>query len=459
MSFATAALQRLPYPLAVAAAAARGRYLQRLRYGGNLEARVGAALLREGWSLEQWREFQAARLAVVLSAAQRAPWYARYGPRNASAPLAAWPVVRKELLRRHTAEFRSPRYGGGRPIVTHTSGSTGTPLRLWVSRAAVREWYGLFEARWRRWYGVSLQDRWAIIGGQLVVPIDRRKPPFWVWNPAMGQLYISAYHIAPWSAAPIVSAMARKGVRYLYGYASAMAELARLVREQSIPRPTLQVTISNAEPLLPRQRALIAQAFGCRVVTTYGMSEMVAGAAECEHGRLHLWPEAGVVEVVDEHDRPAPPGETGRLICTGLLNEAMPLIRYEVGDRGALAPPDEQCPCGRKLPILREVEGRLDDVVITPDGRRIGRLDTVFKADFPIRRAQIIQDALDHLIVNVEPALDYGPDSAAAIADAVRARVGGGIRIETQVVAAIDLTGNGKFRGVISHVAREMSAR
>ena len=100
--------------------------------------------------------------------------------------------------------------------------------------------------------------------------------------------------------------------------------------------PGLKVVISNAEPLFSYQRKLISQVFGCPVRETYGMSEMVAAAGECEHGRLHLWPEAGIVEVLaDDRDEPLPNGEVGRLICTGLINEDMPLIRYELGDRGS----------------------------------------------------------------------------------------------------------------------------
>ena len=91
-----------------------------------------------------------------------------------------------------------------------------------------------------------------------------------------------------------------------------------------------------------------------------------------------------MVEVL-EAGAPVPAGTVGDLVCTGLLNADMPLVRYRVGDRGALAPADEGCRCGRTLPTLATVEGRVDDVLLTPDGRRIGRLDPVFKADLPVR--------------------------------------------------------------------------
>src|SRR5436190_7566282 len=124
------------------------------------------------------------------------------------------------------------------------------------------------------------------------------------------------------------------------------------------------------------------------------MAETVAAASECEAGRLHLWPEAGWLEIIN-NNQAAPSGEVGDLICTSLYNTDMPLIRYRVGDRAALADPHQSCSCGRHLPQISALEGRIDDVLYTTDGRRIGRLDPIFKAQLPVREAQIVQERLD----------------------------------------------------------------
>ena len=144
----------------------------------------------------------------------------------------------------------------------------------------------------------------------------------------------------------------------------------------------MRVAITSAEPLFPHQRSAIAEAFSCPVRETYGMSEGVAAASECEHGSLHVWPEAGWIEAWED-GLPAAPDRTGDLICTGLLNREMPLIRYRVGDRAAAPSYAARCPCGRTLPVIGALEGRIDDVLYTADGRRIGRLDPVFKARLP----------------------------------------------------------------------------
>ena len=98
----------------------------------------------------------------------------------------------------------------------------------------------------------------------------------------------------------------------------------------------MTVAITSAEPVYDYQRATIAQAFNCPVRETYGMAEIVAAASECTAGRLHLWPEAGWVEVIEDKQS-LPHGASGDLVCTGLMNADMPLIRYRTGDRGTLA--------------------------------------------------------------------------------------------------------------------------
>jgi phenylacetate-CoA ligase len=228
--------------------------------------------------------------------------------------------------------------------------------------------------------------------------------------------------------------------------------LARLALEQNLQAPALKVVISNAEPLYAHQRETISAAFQCPVYDTYGQSENVCAASECLHGRLHLWPELGQTEILwDDDDQVAPLGETGRLVSTGLLNLSMPLIRYEVGDRASFSPfsPEPACPCGRTLPTLGVIEGRSDDVLLTRDGRRIGRLDPVFKADLPIREAQIIQETLERVLVRYVPAPGCTPQALVGLTERLRERLGD-VDIVLEAVTEIPRSTNGKFRAVIS---------
>ena len=147
---------------------------------------------------------------------------------------------------------------------------------------------------------------------------------------------------------------------------------------------------------------------------------------------------------------PLGPQEPGQLVVTGLLAEEMPLIRYRIGDRGALS--DELCSCGRGLPLLQSIEGRSDDLILTPDGRRVGRLDPIFKADIAIREAQIVQESLQHITVRLVPTQGYTPADGEAIIQALRQRVGD-MAVSLEPVAEIPRGPNGKFRAVVSRLA------
>jgi phenylacetate-CoA ligase len=453
----------LPAPLRSLAASLRGYYLSAWRYGPETDRLVAEALAREWWSARQWQTWQQERLRQILQrAAMRVPYYRDYwakrrrgGDHSSWEQLENWPILDKESLRANPRAFLADDRDPRQLFCVHTSGSSGKPLTLWRSREAGHAWYALFEARWRRWYGVSRLDRWAILGGQLVTPVTSRKPPFWAWNAGLNQLYLSSYHLAPENIPAYLDALRRHRVTYLLGYASALETLAQFASEQGLDVPELRVIVSNAEPLYRHQRERIYSAFQCPVHDTYGMTETVAAASECDAGHLHLWPDAGVLEVFrDDANEPSLAGETGRFICTGLLNVDNPLIRYDVGDRGAVAPAGGRCSCGRTLPMLQQIEGRADDVVLTRDGRRVGRLDPVFKGELKIREAQIIQESLERICVRFVPAPGYTERDGKAVVSGLRERLGD-VSVVLEQVAEIPRSANGKFRGVISMVRQE----
>ncbi len=448
----------LPSPLRDVAAGLRGWQLSRWRYGPETGAMAAEAVVREGWSEGRWRQWQGERLGrLIRHAGVRVPAYRDMwagceglGNRDPFDILAGLPVLTKAGLRDRPERFLAEGLRGNDLWVEHTSGTTGTPLRMWHTRETLRGWYALVEARWRGWYGFDRRTPWAILGGQLVVPPGRRGPPYWVRNRPMRQLYLSAHHLSADSAPDYLRAIARHGARYLLGYTSALAALAGEIVRRNLDAPPLEAVISNAEPLHRHQREMIGAAFGCAVRETYGMSEMVCAASECGHGRLHLWPDCGVHEVLRlESDEPAAAGEVGRLVCTGLLGLEMPLVRYETGDLVAVADPGERCPCGRGLPVLLRVEGRNDDVIVTPGGRHVGRLDPVFKADMDIVEAQVVQDAPGHVEVRVVRGAAYSGRTEGQVRDALVERLDG-MEVSFRYVTALPRGRNGKFKAVVS---------
>jgi phenylacetate-CoA ligase len=171
------------------------------------------------------------------------------------------------------------------------------------------------------------------------------------------------------------------------------------------------------------------------------MAETVAAASECSGVRLHQWPEAGFVEVQP----------TGELICTGLLNADMPLVRYRVGDRGRLVANQGPCACGRTLPVMASIEGRADDVLVTSDGRAAGPLDPIFDGLDAIREAQIVQEQLDRVRVLVAATAAFSEMHERSITLGVRERMGE-VQVIVDRVETVPRTSNGKLRAVVCNL-------
>lgn len=446
----------LPPSVRSIGASIQGARLRAWRYGANTEELVAKALERDHWSAGQWATWQKQRLHHLLHrAVTNVPYYRKFwaerrrrGDRSSWEQLENWPILEKESLRANPAAFLADDVEVRSMKQVHTSGTTGTSLDLWRSKNTEREWYALFEARCRSWHGISRHDRWAILGGQLVTPVRQRRPPFWVWNAPLKQLYMSSYHLAPDLIPHYLDALKNYRISYLLGYPSALYELA-LEALRSKRDLRMRVVLANAEPVFAYQRQAIEEAFQCPMRETYGMAEIAAAASECEQGRLHLWPEVAWIEVFADE------GSSGDLICTGLLNADMPLIRYRVGDRVSLPDANTVCSCGRALPAFASVEGRMDDTLYTSDGRRVGRLDPAFKSELPIREAQVIQETLNRVRVRYVPAAEFNQAAARSITERLQSRLGP-LEVVLERVDEVPRTSNGKFRAVVCNLPAEL---
>lgn len=447
---------QLPPFMRNAAATLRGHQLLSWRYGPETKQLVNEALDRDHWSeahLKAWQEKQLGKL--LHRAATQVPYYRdqwtarrRQGDKASWEYLENWPVLSKDAFRDKPHRFVADDCDIGSMFEEHTSGTTGKPLRLWFSRETLRAWFALHEARTRRWNGVSRRDHWAALGGQVVVSAKTQRPPYWVLNRSMNQLYLSANHINSNNIEAYITALRDYHATHLVAYPSSASILAQEAAEQGITAPDLKLVITNAEPLLQWQREAIVRGLSRRVQQTYGMAEAVAGASECEHETLHLWPEAGLVEVFDDaNDVATPAGSSGRIICTGLLNMDMPLIRYEVGDRGKLAAVSQGCPCGRTLPVIAGLEGRTNDLLLTRDGRQVYWLNPVLYG-LPIREAQIVQESLDRVRVRCAPAPDFNAKAMSLIVERLRARMGE-VKVVLEMVDRVPREPNGKFRAIV----------
>jgi phenylacetate-CoA ligase len=207
--------------------------------------------------------------------------------------------------------------------------------------------------------------------------------------------------------------------------------------------------VAGADALTPAFEASIRRNFGVPVTEQYGMAEFAGNMSKCEQGMFHLDFECCHLE-----QEPIPGSDRQfKLIFTGWGNPAMPFIRYEVGDVGSVA--TDACACGRASPCIERIDGRLEDFVITPDGRQVVGMNQVLEYAPNARTIQVYQRHVDSLELRVVPGEGFGDEDRNALMRELRRRVGPDIAINIRLVDAFTLSSTGKFRAVISEVARE----
>jgi phenylacetate-CoA ligase len=247
-----------------------------------------------------------------------------------------------------------------------------------------------------------------------------------------------------------VKSLTEFGPDLIDAYPSSIEPLARFVLERGIRSIRPRAIITSSETLSPEVRAIVSEAFEAPVFDHYGAAEMAAFITQCQHGSYHPNPEFGIVEILQD-DRPVLPGETGEIVATGFINPVMPLIRYRTGDLAVVS--DRACACGRAFGVIDRIVGRLDDVVVTPEGRRIGRLDPIFKCVSSLREARVLQDGEDHVTIEVVVAHGLPDAERRELVHQASLRLGPSMRVDVAIVDAIPRTRAGKLRMVENRVS------
>jgi phenylacetate-CoA ligase len=314
------------------------------------------------------------------------------------------------------------------------------------------QWNYAFFARFLTWAGVPRGARVATFAGRTVVRPDQSEPPYWRLNLAGRALLLSSYHLAPTTIDDYVERLRAFQPEVIDAYPSSIEPIARRLRELGTPTIRPRAVVTSSETLFPAVRETIEKAFGCQVFDYYGAAEMAALVTQCERGTYHVNPEFGIVEILRDGE-PARPGDEGEIVATGFINPLMPLIRYRTGDLAVAG--DGGCACGRSFPTLGRIVGRLDDIIVTPGGRRVGRLDPIFKAVTSLAETRIVQDADDHVTVEVVLG-DVLPElERVTLLRELANRLGPAMRIDLVAVPHIPRSASGKLRTVVNLASAE----
>jgi phenylacetate-CoA ligase len=445
------------------AATVKGIQLNRLRYGEHYGKTVDDILNRKGWSSDQFTAYQTNRLRkIIATAVCHTPYYrnlfatlglSSQDVSNAN-DLRKLPILEKSLVRSDPWQFVDERIKKSHLLKETTTGTTGTPTTVLLIDRVQQEHYAFYEARCRREAGLRYgQDSYVMFGARRVVPLQRCDPPFWCYNYAGKQLYMSVFHLAPQYLRYYCDELSQRSYRALMGYPSAISTVAQYVIDRGIRSIKIPLAITSGETLQQHQRTAIESAFGCRVFDQYGCAELSVFAAEGQCGQMHVSSDYGIVEIVDDAGDPVPPGEVGHLVCTGLINDAQVLLRYRTGDMGSWE--INSCKCGSALPVLASIEGRSTDALLLRDGRKVFRVGTIAERIACITEYQIIQDDIGLYTINVVVSAPLQDFESKELIENLQAHVGRA-SVRVKHVHALERGQGGKISFIKSKVPREI---
>jgi phenylacetate-CoA ligase len=264
---------------------------------------------------------------------------------------------------------------------------------------------------------------------------------------------MSIYHLSRDTAPDYIRCLSKRSDEVLEGFPSALGILADFILELG-ERVPMRVVFTDGEPLYPFLRTKIEKAFGTRVFNCYGNTEACGLIQECEHGSMHLIPDYGYLEILDDANRlVSDPGVEGFFVWTGFINDTMPLIRYRIGDRGCWGA-QEPCVCGRTFSIVVPTITRESDLLRCPDGRIFSprSVNQLLKQATSFRFCQFVQTESEHIIVRAVATKGKGPQELSVVRDQLQKLLGGQVRITAELADAPLVRAGGKIPLIVQRV-------
>jgi len=421
-------------------------------------------------SPERIKEYQEARFRkLVVHAYYHVPFYRELFNRENLRPediqtiadLHKLPIVSKRIIRDNLyLGFLSDNHSKKLLERVRTSGSTGEPFEVfaekkqlemrWAGTQRALEWtgYRFGDRQVRLWHKYLGMKGIEIVKERIDAILTRRK-------------FIPAYEITDKNLLSYISSIMRYKPVLLDGYAESFNMLARFLQKHKAKGIVWQGhrpkgIMSSAQTLPRESREVIEEVFGCGVFDKYGSREFVGGIAyQCEERKgYHIVAECNIVEVLKD-GKPAAPGEVGELVITELNNFAMPLIRYKIGDLAVAYDTAKPCPCGRGLPLIGEVQGRVQAVVVGTSNQFVPGTffnRVFFKHHDSIRQYQVVQERFGALHLKIVRANLFHDAVLEEIFKDIKSHMGEDLSITVEYVDTIPLGKTGKHQHCISQL-------
>jgi phenylacetate-CoA ligase len=404
--------------------------------------------------------YQEARLKKLISHAEKnSPWYSkRMTELNITADdiksvedLQKLPITTKLDIKYNGKEFISAKENTEQLCSAKTGGSTGVALDLYFDDHCQKmrnaaQGYADNLANWLP--GDKIGSLW----GNPPVPVTIKEK---LRSTLLERTkYLDTMDLNPESMQEFVDVWKSFTPDILFGHAHSIYIFAKFLNENSIKITPPKGIVATSMMLLDHERVAIEKALVTKVTNRYGCEEVGLIACECEmHQGMHINSPHIILECVDENDKPVPFGESGKLVVTDLNNFAMPLIRYRIEDVGVLS--DEPCSCGRNLPLLKKLEGRVADFLKNKNGGLVGGVSLVERTLTKIsglEQMQLVQKQLNEIVINRVKGKDFNQTTDQDLRAEMIEVFGEDIRLKIIDVDKIPQEASGKYRFSICEV-------
>lgn len=372
-------------------------------------------------------------------------------PLDSKAALSNFPILTKDIIRARFEDLVAQNVDPRRRKLNTTSGSTGDPLKFYSDIGD--QVTPALNLRFKDWMGVDHFCKKASVWGAFWDVSATKKLTATLKGWIKNFTVLSGYDLKEEKILSYFKFFRESKVELLISYPSILVELAKYTDRENQSFPHLKAIQTGGEKLFPHQREIIEKAFQTPVYDMYGARDMHFVAAECpEHQGLHIQSEQVLVEVLDDHGNIVQEGE-GDLIITDLRNYVMPFIRYRIGDR-AVIDRSSRCPCGRGLPLIKEVIGRSLDLVQLGNGTKVGgSFWTLLSRARPgIADMQIVQDSNGQICFRYTPSSEFSSATLDFIREEIYRKGGAETKLVFESYEKIPRNRAGKYRMVVSEL-------
>ena len=318
------------------------------------------------------------------------------------------PVLTKKNIKDNWEDFIPKNLDKMKYLNGSTGGSTGNTLQY---RMHLKDYELGVSVTYRGWgyAGYKPGDKVAVIAGASLISNPKQNIVEKLQALFMNMHFYSSYGMNEEVFYNYYRSIKKNKPKFIRGYASSVYLFAKFIQRKNLSlnfKPSAVFTTS--EKLMDKQRDLIKSVFNAEVFDGYGLNDGGISAYECnQHNGMHVDMERGILEVVDETNASIF-NKQGKILATSLYNYAMPFIRYDTGDLGILSL--DKCSCGRQMPLLKEISGRVTDF-LNLNGTIIGSpVLTVLMGKFDIEQYQIYQKSKNEILIKIVSGEKYNKE-------------------------------------------------